>query len=128
MVILNKLVVVVVVEYWHFIYWHKFCFFLEQKRHYMIMNICGNIWLCRIKIIDIMKITLCTNRASKYGEPLTRPGHLSQKATNWTQSIHSHFNNSSLSTVAILTCILSAKIVASQGPFKERMMYKLSMM
>ena len=29
-----------------------------------------------------MKNTLCTNRASKYGEPLTRPGHLSQKATN----------------------------------------------
>ena len=72
-----------------------------------------------------MKNTLCTNRASKYGEPLTRPGRLSQKATN-TVHTFTLILNSSLSTVAIR--ILFAKVVASQWSFKKRMMYKLGMM
>ena len=77
-----------------------------------------------------MKITLCTNTGlqSTVNFLQGRVTSPKTKGNEHSPHIHSHFNHYSLSTVAILTCILSAKIVASQWPFKERMMYKLRMM
>ena len=72
-----------------------------------------------------MKITLCTKIGlqSTVNLLLTRPGHRSQKATNtYSPYIHSHFNHSDVSTVAILTnafCVLKLLLHNHNGHLKN---------